>query len=492
MTFNALSFLAEPGFVLSWYLFGALAAAWVIWDLRRVNTPSNITIPRAWPIVVLLFSVLGLALYLATARASGVARAHGAQERQRLHDAGEPSMLRRVNGAVIRCIAGNGLGIMAAMVIARMLELSFWQEFWFEYAVGLAFGCLIFELRSMKLMTSSTARALAMALRAEFFSSLTVMGGMGAVMTWVTPAVVGLQPKPTTVAFWGFGMLGLLVGYVLTFPVTWLMAKVGWIRGMDSSEGACALEQPRRKAALVTAFTALGLAAMALPAWLTVLREQRGAEVVARVILDPRPGTGGAAQHQDMVDDALAVSMQLAQAHLSSGLRERAAAALDDALRASEVLRVARAGPQVQARAEAVRQARRALQNGRADEAARVLAQATRGSAAADWQDVETAQRAAATEPSAYRGVALLNALGAVIGEVRAVEPQRVRVALGGAHDVWGWWDWRPREEAWIAVSELLLGPRRRVGKSFVMLPTADTPPLALASTAPGMAGSAR
>ncbi|WP_064735884.1 DUF4396 domain-containing protein [Azohydromonas australica] len=491
MSFNALSFLAEPGFVVPWYLFGALAAAWVIWDLRRVNTPLKTAIQWAWPIVVLFFSVLGLALYFATARAPGVARARGAEEKKRLHDAYEQSMLRRVNGAVIHCIAGDGLGIMTAMVIARVLEMSFWQEFWFEYAVGFAFGWFIFQLKSMKMMTDSTARALAMAFRAEFFSMLTVMGGMGAVMTWVTPAVVGMQPKPTTAAFWGFGMLGLLVGYVFTFPVNWLMVKVGWKHGMGSAEGVQPVQQPRRKAALVATFAALGLAAMALPAWLTVLREQRGMDVVAWVILQPRPGAGEAAQRQAVVDHGLAVSMQLAQAQLQSGLRERATAALDDALRASEVLRVAWAGPQAEAWSDAVRQARRALQNGHAEEAARVLAQATHGSMAPDGQGAETAQRAAAAlEPSAYRGVALLNALGAVIGEVRAVEGQRVRVALGGAHDVWGWWDGRPRQEAWIPASGLLLGTRRHVGKSFAMLPTADTPPLAL--TTPDAAGSAR
>jgi hypothetical protein len=65
-------------------------------------------------------------------------------------------------------------------------------------------------------------------------------------------------------------------------------------------------------------------------------------------------------------------------------------------------------------------------------------------------------------------------------------------VALGGAHDVWGWWDWRPHQEAWIPASELLLGPRRHVGKSFAMLPTADTPPLTLAFAAPDVAGNGR
>lgn len=47
-----------------------------------------------------------------------------------------------------------------------------------------------------------------MAGHAEWFSMMTVMAGMGAVMAYVTPVVVGQQPAPDTYAFWGFSALG--------------------------------------------------------------------------------------------------------------------------------------------------------------------------------------------------------------------------------------------------------------------------------------------
>jgi len=72
-------------------------------------------------------------------------------------------------------------------VIARAVGMSFWQEFWFEYLTGFLFGWLIFQLKSMTTMTDSLGRALALAFRAGFFSMLTVMAGVGAVMTYVTP-----------------------------------------------------------------------------------------------------------------------------------------------------------------------------------------------------------------------------------------------------------------------------------------------------------------
>ncbi len=37
---------------------------------------------------------------------------------------------------------------------------------------------------------------------------MTVLAGMGAVMAYMTPLVVGQQPSPLTAAFWGFGALG--------------------------------------------------------------------------------------------------------------------------------------------------------------------------------------------------------------------------------------------------------------------------------------------
>ena len=61
---------------------------------------------------------------------------------------------------------------------------------------------------------------------------MTVMAGMGAVMGYVTPLVVGEQPDAHTFAFWGFGALGLLVGYVATYPMNWWLVKIGWKHGM--------------------------------------------------------------------------------------------------------------------------------------------------------------------------------------------------------------------------------------------------------------------
>ncbi len=61
---------------------------------------------------------------------------------------------------------------------------------------------------------------------------ITVMVGMGLVMYFVNPGVVGHRPMPDEAAFWGVAALGLLAGAVLTFPVNWWLVAIGWKHGM--------------------------------------------------------------------------------------------------------------------------------------------------------------------------------------------------------------------------------------------------------------------
>ena len=94
------------------------------------------------------------------------------------------------------------------MIVLSLVGVTFWQEFWFEYAVGFAFGWLIFQLWAFLLQDNGLVAALWKAFRAEFFSMASVMIGMGVVMSQVTPRVVGEQPPPETYAFWGFASFG--------------------------------------------------------------------------------------------------------------------------------------------------------------------------------------------------------------------------------------------------------------------------------------------
>jgi hypothetical protein len=231
MNWGFLSFLSSPAFVITWYGFGILAAAWVLYDEYKVNMNVQPALKWGWPIIVVFFSILGLALYWWTCRPPGIQNLHG-EEQKRAHHEYVDTMFRKVTGSVIHCVAGDGAGIITAMIIARFVGLSFWQEFWFEYAVGFAFGWFIFQYKAMSKMADSAGKALWMGGRAEFFSMMTVMAGMGIGMSFITPLVVGEQPKPYTAGFWGFAALGLLIGFITTYPMNWILVKIQWKHGM--------------------------------------------------------------------------------------------------------------------------------------------------------------------------------------------------------------------------------------------------------------------
>lgn len=231
MNWGSLSFLSNPWFVVPWYVTGLVSAYWVGHDQRHHNVHLPTALKWGFPILVFFFSIIGLALYLVAARPPNIAKKTG-EENERAFKEFARSPVRKVTGSVIHCVAGDGLGIITAMVVARLVGMNFWQEFWFEYAVGFAFGWFIFQYKAMSKMTDSVVKALWMGGRAEFFSMITVMAGMGIVMGFVTPQVVGEQPKPYTFAFWGFSALGLLVGFLTTYPMNWVLVKLKWKHGM--------------------------------------------------------------------------------------------------------------------------------------------------------------------------------------------------------------------------------------------------------------------
>ncbi len=231
MNFEFLSFLTSPVFVVPWFGFGLFAAGWVFIDVLTANKNVNEALKIGWPIIIAFFSIIGLILYLWTCRAPGIITKHG-EEAKDYHHQFVSSPWKKITGSVIHCVAGDGLGILTAMIVARLSGFPFWTEFWYEYLVGFIFGWLLFQTWAMHNMGNGLAASIWKAGRAEFFSMITVMVGMGLVMRFVTPAVVGSSPDPGTAAFWGFASLGLLVGFIFTYPMNWLLVSIGWKHGM--------------------------------------------------------------------------------------------------------------------------------------------------------------------------------------------------------------------------------------------------------------------
>jgi hypothetical protein len=187
MSAQFLSFLTSPVFIVPWYGFGLVAALWVLFDTVTANKHVNEALKIGWPIIIIFFSLIGLLLYLLTCRPPGIIHKHGKEARDTHHEFVSRTW-NKVMGSVIHCVAGDGLGIVTAMVVARLLGFSFWKEFGYEYAVGFGFGWFLFQAWVMHNMGNTLGISLWKAARTEFFSMITLMVGMGLVMYFVTPA----------------------------------------------------------------------------------------------------------------------------------------------------------------------------------------------------------------------------------------------------------------------------------------------------------------
>lgn len=465
MNWSFLFFLSKPWFVVPWYAIGAMGVWYVIYDMRNKNTVLKPAMKWAWPIIVFFFSVIGLALYFTTARAPGIDQMKSEEEKQKAHNEYEQNPWRRVNGAVIHCVAGDGFGIMTAMVIARAAGMSFWQEFWFEYIVGFAIGWFIFQRKSMTMMTDNLAKQLGMAFRGEFFSMLTVMAGMGCVMTYITPLVTTAQPKPLTSTFWGFGMLGLLVGYIFTFPMNWMMVKLGWKHGLGDMEGAkkMQIQGMAKKVGVVAAMVVLGFGALLLTAWLTDVRQ--GASIAhEEAALTPSIQTNVGQALYTGVNE----SIEKARQGIQKGNRTEASLAMDDAMRAAEVGAHSAPGSFYSA-LEQIRSARIALQQGNDSLASRHLGEAA--------QVLRPASNA--TPPildvSRYNGAEVIDQKGTVIGEVNSVSGNTLDLVLGGWRDAWGFIDFSGKRHVKVSADSLAFGPPNAIGYKMVAIPTGAT-----------------
>lgn len=464
MNWQFLSFLAEPWFVLPWYGIGIIGFFYLIFDIKRHNTPLKQAMKWAWPIIVLFFSVLGLALYFGAARAPGIAKLKDEKAKEKAHLDYEKNMYRRVNGAVIHCIAGDGLGIITAMVIARATDMSFWQEFWFEYLVGFMFGWFIFQYKSMSMMADSKRAALWMAFRGEFMSMLTVMGGMGLVMGYITPMVVPAQPDPLTYAFWGFAMLGLLMGYLWTWPMNWMMVKLGWKHGMGGMDYAHEKETKvsSQRTGLLASMTALGAVAMVIPAWAAEMRE-------GTPLLSAAPSLVSATSSEDHTfspRQGLQESVTESLEQLEMNHRSNSAHALDAAHRAVMTLHSAYpANNEFGELKKSLTQARHALHMGRDSDAMDWLKQVQ--TTLAQQENRLSPVSKASVKP--YLGAVVLNAHGIKQGEIVRVSQDKVIIARG-YRDVWGFIDFGGQQFP-VSSNSLLWGKKKSIGSTMVLMP---------------------
>ncbi len=213
---------AEPidGAILLWFILVAIFTLFVAVDIR--TTPEALVMKVGFVVITLYSGPFGALLYALSCR----------KPMPGTHEQFVAVKWRQVVGSTMHCVAGDGIGILAAATVTSLLRLPMAVDLVAEYVAGFVFGWTIFQALFMKgLMGGSYGGALRSTFVPEFLSMNGVMGGMAAVMvTWMTRDPAAMEP--TSAHFWFVMSIALSVGFVVAFPINWWLVDRGLKHGM--------------------------------------------------------------------------------------------------------------------------------------------------------------------------------------------------------------------------------------------------------------------
>jgi hypothetical protein len=140
----------------------------------------------------------------------------------------------------MHCVAGDGVGILAGAVLSSAFGIAGLAEVVLEYVLGFGFGWTIFQALFMRDMAGgSYRRALADTFIAELLSMNVLMAGM-------VPTVMTLRrhipsaADPLNPSFWFVMSMGLLVGFIVAYPMNWWLVAHHLKHGMMTVRPAVA------------------------------------------------------------------------------------------------------------------------------------------------------------------------------------------------------------------------------------------------------------
>jgi hypothetical protein len=208
------------GVMLLWFLLAGISLLFVAIDIR--TTPESPVLKWGFMLLTAYTGVFGAFLYVLGCR----------EPLPGLHEQYVAVRWRQTLGSTMHCVAGDGVGILAGGVLASVLALSGPAEVIVEYILGFAFGWMIFQALFMREMAGgSYSRSLTSTFIPELLSMNLLMAGM-------VPTVMGLRMQiasgtnPMTPAFWFVMSIGLLIGFVVAYPMNWWLVTNHLKHGM--------------------------------------------------------------------------------------------------------------------------------------------------------------------------------------------------------------------------------------------------------------------
>jgi hypothetical protein len=188
------------GVMLLWFVLAAIALLFVAIDIR--TTPESPVLKWGFVLVTAYTGVVGAFLYVLGCR----------EPLPGLHEQYVAARWRQTLGSTMHCVAGDGVGILAGAVLAHVFGLTGLREVALEYALGFAFGWMVFQALFMRdMFGGSYPRSIARTFIPELLSMNLLMAGMVPTMM-ILQMQLGRGADPTTAAFWFVMSMALLVG----------------------------------------------------------------------------------------------------------------------------------------------------------------------------------------------------------------------------------------------------------------------------------------
>ncbi len=208
------------GVMLLWFLLTTAALLFVAVDIR--NTPESPVLKWGFVLLTAYTGVVGAFLYVLGCR----------EPLPGLHERYVAARWRQVLGSTMHCVAGDGIGILAGAVLSSVFGLTGLAEVVAEYILGFAFGWTIFQALFMRDMAGGLYRR---ALKGTFTSELL---SMNLLMAGMVPTVMALKVRiaaaadPMTPSFWFVMSMGLLLGFIVAYPMNWWLVANHLKHGM--------------------------------------------------------------------------------------------------------------------------------------------------------------------------------------------------------------------------------------------------------------------
>jgi hypothetical protein len=216
------------GVMLLWFVLTAVALVFVAIDIR--STPESPVLKWGFVLLTAYTGVVGAFLYVLGCR----------EPLPGLHERYVSARWRQTLGSTIHCVAGDGVGILVGAVLSSVFGLSGLPEIILEYVLGFAFGWSIFQALFMRDMAGgSYGRALVSTFVPELLSMNLLMAGMVPVVM-ILKSHIAPASEPTRPEFWFVMSMGLLVGFIVAYPMNWWLVANHLKHGMMTVRPAAA------------------------------------------------------------------------------------------------------------------------------------------------------------------------------------------------------------------------------------------------------------